>query len=205
MRPEKDKKVQRPRGMFSSLPSGIDKVLKVYFDGFREKGELPPELGKEAGLEGALLFEDTELMDVWRNNFKGIKWTDAAGNLFKGAVDELLVRDNKLIVLDYKTRGWPPKSDTGDRYQSQLDMYNFLLRQNGYDTEDVAYLMFFWPKEIDAQGRFVFNTALDERQVDIANAERLVTESVKVLDGPMPDFTEGCEYCQHFLKLSQKG
>ena len=35
---------KRPPGIFPSLPSGMDKILKEHFDKFMEKGELPPEL-----------------------------------------------------------------------------------------------------------------------------------------------------------------
>ena len=32
---------KRPSGIFPSLPSGMDKILKVHFNKFRDKGELP--------------------------------------------------------------------------------------------------------------------------------------------------------------------
>jgi len=35
---------KRPAGIFPSLPSGMDKILKIHFDKFRDKGQLPPEL-----------------------------------------------------------------------------------------------------------------------------------------------------------------
>jgi len=39
-----NKRIHRPRGIFPSLPSGMDNVIKTYFDKYRKKGELPPEL-----------------------------------------------------------------------------------------------------------------------------------------------------------------
>ena len=41
----------RPRGIFPSLPSGMDRVIKTYFDHYR--GSLPPELVGE--VEGKLI------------------------------------------------------------------------------------------------------------------------------------------------------
>lgn len=38
-----NKGVKRPAGIFPSLPSGMDGILKKHFDSFMEKGELPPE------------------------------------------------------------------------------------------------------------------------------------------------------------------
>src|SRR3990172_537291 len=37
-----NKKIERPRGPFPSLPSGIDRVLKAYFEAYRKSGTLPP-------------------------------------------------------------------------------------------------------------------------------------------------------------------
>ena len=65
--------IHRPRGIFPSLPSGMDLAIKKYFDIFREKNELPPEIdGKVVGK----LFRNEELLNAWRSNFKGIKFFD---------------------------------------------------------------------------------------------------------------------------------
>jgi hypothetical protein len=64
-----NKGIKRPNGAFPTLPSGMDRILKNHFDSFRDKGLLPPELQK---LEGVKLFDDVKLLEVWRNNLKGI-------------------------------------------------------------------------------------------------------------------------------------
>ncbi len=123
------KNIKRPSGPFPSLPGGMDKILKVHFDRFMEKGELPPELKENNEVKDCKLFDDKELLDVWRSNFKGISYFDSkSGVLLRGAVDNILVKGKKLIVLDYKTRGYPLKEDTHEHYQTQMDIYNFLLR-----------------------------------------------------------------------------
>ena len=70
----------------------MDKILKIHFDSYMEKGELPPEL-KE--LKDVKLFDDVELLRVWRSNFKGIPWEDEVGNLFRGAIDNLLKKGKR--------------------------------------------------------------------------------------------------------------
>ncbi|HLC86658.1 MAG TPA: hypothetical protein VJH65_00050, partial [Candidatus Nanoarchaeia archaeon] len=97
------KNIKRPAGIFPSLPSGMDGILKVHFDKFMEKGELPPEI-KE--LKGCRLFDDREKLKIWRSNFKGLEYTEG-DVMLRGAVDNILVKGKKLIVLDYKTRGFP--------------------------------------------------------------------------------------------------
>ena len=42
---EKAKGIKRPRGIFPSLPGGMDRVIKESFDGFPAKQTLPSELG----------------------------------------------------------------------------------------------------------------------------------------------------------------
>ena len=189
-----NKGIKRPSTIFPSLPSGMDRVLKAHFDVFRDKGELPPEL-KE--LNGKVkLFSDLALLEVWRNNFKGIQWTDEKGNLFRGAVDNLLQKEKKLIVLDYKTRGFPLKEDTADHYQDQMDIYNFLLRKNGWETENYAYLLFYHPNKVDPKGYVLFHSDLVKREINADNALSIFQKAIKILEGEMPPSSEECGFCK---------
>lgn len=183
---------KRPAGIFPSLPSGMDKILKEYFDSFMEKGMLPPVLGE---LKDCKLFDDKDLLKVWRSNFKGIKFEDKEGNILRGAVDNILVHKKKLIVLDYKTRGYPLKEDTAAHYQEQMDIYTYLLQKNGYKTEDHAYLLFYHPSFVHEDGSVDFNADLVKMKVDVDNAKRIFKKAVKVLDGKEPKATEDCEWC----------
>jgi hypothetical protein len=195
-----NKKINRPAGIFPSLPSGMDKILKVHFDKFMKKGELPPELQK---FNGKLkLFDDEELLNVWRNNFRGIQWTDKKGNLFRGAVDNILVKGKKLIVLDYKTRGYPLKEDTHEHYQDQMDIYNFLLRKNDYQTEDYTYLLFYHPNKVHENGDVDFHADLVKIKVNIDNAKKIFKKAVDVLEGELPAPSDECEYCKWFDKCN---
>src|SRR3989344_3146632 len=189
-----NKEIKRPNGIFPSLPAGMDRILKEHFDHFMKKGLLPPEL---KSLNGEVkLFDDENLLTIWRNNFKGIQWTDKTGNLFRGAVDNLLVKGKKLIVLDYKTRGYPLKEYTHEHYQDQMDIYNFLLRKNGYETEDYTYLLFYHPHQVEESGHVCFNTDLVKIKVNIKNAENIFKKALKVLEGDMPEASEECGFCE---------
>jgi len=187
----------RPSGIFPSLPSGMDSILKVHFDKFMDKGELPPELCDNGECKGMKLFEDKEKLKIWRSNLKGISWTDKEGNVLHGAVDNLLMKGKKIIVLDYKTRGFPCKEDTAEHYQNQLDIYNFLLRKNNYQTEDYAFLLFYVPKEVMSTGEVIFDTELKKMNVDVSNAEKIWKKALKLLEGECPTLPEekGCEWC----------
>lgn len=181
----------RPSGIFPSLPSGMDIVLKKYFDKHRANGTVPDEI-KETK---AKLFSDNELLEVWKNNRKGLRWEDPkTGFTLMGAVDEILIKGKKLIVLDFKTRGFPLKEDTAMSYADQLATYVFLLRKNGYDVEDKAYLLFYHPLEV--KGKSVdFNTDLVEIKVNVKDAEKLFKDAVKCLLGKEPKKHEECKWC----------
>ncbi len=187
------KDINRPSTIFPSLPSGMDRILKTHFDSFMEKGLLPPELEK---LNGEVrLFNDKELLKTWRDNRKGIQWADDEGNLLRGAVDNILQKKDKLIVLDYKTRGYPVKEDTHSYYNNQLDIYNFLLRKNDYKTEDYSYLLFYHPNKVDPDGDVLFHTDLIRVDVSISNAQAIFDRALEVLGGAMPKSHKDCGFC----------
>ncbi len=185
---------KRPSGIFPSLPNGMDKILKIHFDKFRDEGKLPPELCENNHCEGMKLFEDKELLKIWQSNFKGIQWTDKEGNMLRGAVDNILVKGKKLIVLDYKTRGYPLKEDTPEYYRQQQNIYNFLLRKNGYETEDYFFLLFYIPKEVMATGEIIFDTELVKMDVDVESAEKVWKDALKLLNSDCPK--DSCEWCE---------
>jgi len=184
---------KRPAGIFPSLPSGMDKILKVHFDKFRDQDKLPPEICENGECKDMKLFGDKEKLKIWQSNFKGVSWTDKQGNELHGAVDNILVKGKKLIVLDYKTRGYALKSDTAEHYRQQQNIYNFLLRKNGYQTEDYFFLLFYIPKEVMATGEVIFDTELVKMKVDVESAEKVWNEALKMLNEDCPK--ESCEWC----------
>ena len=191
---------KRPSGPFPSLPSGMDRILKNHFDKFRDKKQLPPELceGKnKMACANMKLFDDEDKLKIWRSNFKGIQFTDKKGNILRGAVDNILVKGKKLIVLDYKTRGYPLKEDTAAHYQLQLDIYNFLLRKNSFSTEDYAFLLFYVPREVLATGEVMFDTELVKMKVDVSHGEKVWRGALKLLSGECPTLSKDneCEWC----------
>ena len=196
-----NKGIKRPDGIFPSLPSGMDKILKLHFDRFRDAGKLPPEL-KEFD-EDTRLFANSELLSIWRNNRKGIQWSDENGNILHGAVDNILQKGDKLIVLDYKTRGFPLKEDTAAHYQDQLDIYNLLLRKNGYSTEDYAYLVFYHPNCVNEHGDVNFHSNVIKMKISIKNAETIFDKALNVLTSDMPKAASECGFCRWIVDCSK--
>jgi CRISPR/Cas system-associated exonuclease Cas4 (RecB family) len=188
------KNLKRPEGIFPSLPNGMDRILKEHFDSYMEKDILPPELVKHK--IDAELFRDKKLLDKWRDAKRGICYTDEKGNILKGAVDNILKKGDKLIVLDYKTRGYEIKEDTHEHYRAQMNFYNFLLGKNGYETEDYSCLLFYHPDKV-VDNIFLFHTTLVKVEVNVESAEKLWKDALNLLDGPMPESSGNCEYCRY--------
>ena len=186
--------IKRPQGIFPSLPRGMDSVIKKYFDSYRNQGTVPPEL---EGI-GLRLFPDQASLDVWRSMFRGIRWTDQAGNVLRGSPDEVL-EGPKFVILDYKTRGSSPKPNSCTFYQLQLDAYTFLLTMNGKSVENYAYLLFYFPNKVIGKGEFVFDTELVKVEVDPNHAEQVFRDAIRCLQGPIPD--NCCDYCKSVSKV----
>ena len=140
------------------------------------------------------LFDDKEKLKIWQSNFKGVSWKDKKGNELHGAVDNILVKGKKLIVLDYKTRGYALKEDTAEHYRLQQNIYNFLLRKNGYETEDYFFLLFYVPREVMATGEVIFDTELVKMKVNISMAEKAWKKALDLLNSECPK--ETCEWCE---------
>lgn len=195
-----NKNVRRPRGIFPSLPGGMDLVIKVFFDQYR--GNLPPEIsGKVKGK----LMEDVKLMNRWRNWRTGLEYADKKLNatLF-GALDECIEYEGKYIPVDYKTRGSAPKEGDSERYyQTQLDTYALLLEANGYKAEGTAYLIYYYPQKVEKNGRVTFNVEVKELVVSVDRVKKIFEDAVKLLRGLIPKHHSNCEYCSWGKNLSE--
>lgn len=190
-----NEKIKRPSSPFPSLPSGMDRVLKVHFDKHRKDDSLPEEL--EGKFKGRL-FGDLSKLDVWRNNYRGLQYVDReTGVMLMGALDDLFVTDDeKYAPLDFKTRGYPKKEDTHKHYQHQMDIYSFLLEKNGLSPADFAILLFYHPTGVNEHHNVVFNPDPMKVPVDRKRGEKIFLDAVACLRGEKPEPSEDCEYCQ---------
>ncbi|MFC1709760.1 PD-(D/E)XK nuclease family protein [Candidatus Omnitrophota bacterium] len=191
---EKKKGVKVPRGIFPSLPGGMDRVIKPYFDIFRGKGTLPPEIeGKVPGK----LFSDVDKLDIWRSwRATDLCYKDKSVDaVLSGALDDCLVDGGYYLPLDYKTRGSELKSDPREYYQNQLDCYTLMLEASGFKTKGLAYLVYYWPLEAKENGMFKFHVETIKIETDINTAKKTVKDAALLLAGPEPKLDGECEYC----------
>lgn len=141
-------KITRPSGPPFNINKAIDELFKKEFDTYRAKGE-PHPLMVEAGVSAVPFSHDD--LDKWRHNFTGVSTLHAPTNLhIFGAVDDVWVdQDGKLIVVDYKaTAKDKPVKALGaegtwhDMYRRQMEIYQWLLAQNGFDVSPTGYFVY---------------------------------------------------------------
>ena len=182
-----NRKVERPRGPFPSLPSGIDRVLKGYFDTYRSSGTLPPLIhGK---LEGRLATSALTL---------GFNDAATRARLWGKLDDCVILPDERLAPLDHKTRASAPDdlSYTQKYYQFQMDVYTLLLERNGHRTSRSAYVVYYFPVDGILHQGFPFGVVVHEVATDPEAAYRIFTNACRTLAGPLPAAGEACGFCR---------
>lgn len=182
-----NRNIKRPGPPVATIASGLDRVVKEYFNLFRSTHSLPPFL--EGKVPGRLMA---------KLPYKGwFEFTDEANDAkLGGYLDECLeIEDNLYAALDHKTRGSVPES-VHEAYQFQMDVYTFLLEKNQLPTRKKAYLVYYIPKEMRAQGEFQFETFVKEIATDPGRAEEVFRRALALLRGPMPAPGNECEFCK---------
>lgn len=194
----KNKKIKRPEGIKASLPTGMDGVIKTYFDTMRKEGKVP------TGMKGKL-FQDQKQLDYWRNWQNWAK-TDLSYETDRGRMagflDDLFVEeDGSFSPFDYKTRGTATKGsfeDYGKKYyQSQMDIYTLLLKSKGMKPSGFAYLNFFYPTAMVDEKIFAFTSYVAKIETNPDNAVKLFESALDSLSlNVAPEAALDCEYCK---------
>ena len=181
-----NKKIQRPRGPFPSLPSGIDRVLKGYFDIYRKQGTLPPLVHQQ--LKGKLAVQELTL---------GFNDPRTNARLWGKLDDCIILPDQRLVPLDHKTRASAP-ADVGyteKYYQLQMDVYTLLLERNGRRTSRTAYVVYYFPVEGLLHEGFPFQVAVHTIATDPALAYEVFAAACRCLACPLPAADALCGCC----------
>ncbi len=198
---DKVRRIERPRGIYPSLPNGMDRVIKTYFDGLRSARALPKEL--EGNLpKGVTLYPDQEQLDRWRNWRTGLEYQDQDGSMLFGAVDDVLVAGTRHIPFDYKTKGSvTSEEDAIKYYQNQLDCYALLLQENGLPVADYGVLLYYSPKQVNGSGAVAFENQCLKIPIDVERARQVFRDAVAIVRGPLPP-TNDCKFCAWFEELT---
>lgn len=201
-------KIKRPDGPPFQINKAIDELLKKEFDSYRLKGE-PHPIMVEFGVS-AVPFAHTNL-ETWRQNFIGVYTVHQPTNLHVfGAIDDVWVDDSssQLMVVDYKATAKQSDvtldADWQMSYKRQMEVYQWLLRQNGFTVSDTAYFV-YTNGRLDLDGfnnRVEFKTKIIPYSGSDAWVEPTLIKMKACLEGDMPNMGTAamggdCDFCTY--------
>lgn len=200
--------IVRPSGPPFNINKAIDELFKKEFDSYRIKGE-PHPLMVEFSVD-AIPMKHDKLSD-WRQNFTGVATVHSPTNLWVyGAIDDLWVNSKgEAVVVDYKATAKDGdvgiNSDWQISYKRQLEVYQWLLRNNGLEVSNIGYFV-YTNGNINAEGFFnkvEFKTKLIPYEGDDSWIEPTLVKMKSCLeDDNMPPVGESamggdCEFCTY--------
>lgn len=195
--------VGQPPSYPFSLNSAVDKLLKKEFDIYRKKQSCHP-LMDTYGID-AVPFKH-EKIDEWRENFKGVQYLHKPTNLIiTGAVDDIWINPKKeLIVVDYKSTAKDGEitleEEWKDGYKRQMEVYQWLLRRNGYDVNNTGYFVYAngLTKNKLFDGKLEFDITLLPYEGNDEWVESTIEQIHKCLNSKkVPKSSENCDYCAY--------
>jgi len=121
--------------------------------------------------------------------------------LVYGAVDDVWInRIGQLIVVDYKATG-ANEYKIYDSYKRQMEIYQWLLKKNGYDVSSTGFFLFAKVNKAGGfkEGKLSFDLFLEPLDGDNSWIDGAILNAKSALSNPMPLPKEECPYCQ-FIK-----
>lgn len=194
--------IARPSGPPFTINNAIDYLLKQDFDAHREKGTQHPIMSEHK--IDAVPFSHPD-MNKWRHNFTGIRYEYAPMDfLVFGAVDDIWVTPkNELIVVDYKATG-ANQHKIYDSYGRQMEIYQWLFRQNGFKVFNTGYFVFARVNkgngfsESYEKGILPFDIFVESYAGNDAWIPDALASARKAYDMDSPPAASGsCEYCAY--------
>lgn len=201
--------IGRPGGMPFTLNNAVDTLMKKEFDIHRANGE-PHPLMKRYKID-AVPFAHADL-NIWRENFKGVQFLHEPTNLIiTGAVDDIWLNVKKeLHVVDYKATSTTREISMDDEYRQaykrQMEIYQWLLRQNGFNVSNTGYFVYVNGKSDVAafDGKLEFDVQI----LSYTGSDRwipgVIEKAYQCLNAAeAPSAYEGCEYCAYLNEASE--
>jgi hypothetical protein len=198
----------RLSGPSFALNIAVDELFKREFDDYRMRHE-PHPLFASVALD-AVPLQDPR-MDAWRTNFTGVRWLDEqTGWTLCGAVDDVwLAADGRVMVADYKatSKAGPITTESlYPGYRRQMDIYQFLLAQQGLTVSDRAW--FVYANGLKSEDGFHdvlrFRTTLLPYDGDRSWVLDAFRTAVGIVTGnAMPDPNADCEWCDFVIRRSR--
>jgi len=196
--------IGQPPGYPFSLNSAVDKLLKKEFDIHRANGTAHP-LMEKYGIDAIPLAH--EKMDEWRDSLcAGITYQLPGTNIeITGGVDDVWVNPKgEYIIVDYKATSKSGEvtldSDWQDGYKRQMEVYQWLFRQNGFKVSPVGYFV-YCNGDADKEAfdaKLEFNIKILPYEGDDSWVGKTIKQAIECLDSDsIPESGEDCDFCKY--------
>lgn len=196
--------IGQPQGPAFTLNVAVDALLKKEFDIHRARQDAHP-LMRTYGID-AVPFAHPN-MDTWRENFVGIQHLHEPTNfLVFGAVDDIWAAPRgELHVVDYKATSKEGEVELTDakwhnQYRRQMEVYEWLLRRNGFTVSDTGYFVYVNGKKDRAafDGKLEF----DVKIIPYTGNDSWVEDTLKrahqcLMSDKLPKSDPECAFCAY--------
>ncbi len=195
--------VGQPPGYPFNLNSAVDTLLKKEFDIHRVKKTIHP-LMEAYGID-AVPYSNPKI-DIWRDPFRGITYVHPTSSLeVTGGVDDVWVTPHdELIIVDYKATSKNGEvsldADWQIGYKRQMEVYQWLFRQNEFKVSDIGYFVYCNGSTDKAafDSKLEFDVKLIPYTGDDSWIDGTLIEIKNCLMGnSIPDSGPDCDYCAY--------
>lgn len=205
--------IKRPGSPPFQINKAIDELFKNEFDIYREQQKPHPIITQYK--VDAIPYAHKDL-STWRDTFKGIRTLHTPTNLeVFGGIDDVWVNSaGELIVVDYKATAKNKEvsldADWQMSYKRQLEVYQWLLRQNGFKVSNSGYFVYangiFNLQEF--KDTLKFKTVLIEHKGSDDWIEPTLQKIKGTLEGDIPEVGYAimggdCEHCSYAKSRTQ--
>jgi len=200
--------IGQPPGFPFNLNTAVDTLLKKEFDFHRAKNQAHPLM---ANYHLDLVPFAHKELNNWRTNFHGVQYLHRQTNfLVFGAVDDIWCdTKNNLYVVDYKSTSKDSEvnidADWQIGYKRQMEVYQWLLRQNGFSVSDTGYFVYCNGQTdreaFDAKLEFDIKIIPYQGRADWID-ETLIKAKECLLRNQIPDYGDNCDYCAYVKAVS---
>ena len=207
-------RIKRPSSPPFQINKAIDELLKKEFDAYRLRGEPHPWMLDHQINAVPMQHDD---LAKWRHNFTGVAALHRPTNLLiYGAIDDVWTNDKgEVYVVDYKATAKDAEitldADWQVMYKRQIEIYQWLLRQNGFKVNDTGYFV-YTNGRLDLDGfynKVEFRTKIISYVGDDSWVEKTILELKECLERDnMPEVGTAamggpCEFCTYAKSRTQ--
>lgn len=204
--------VGRPDSLPFSLNLAVDELLKKEFDLYRIS-QTPHPLCVENNINAIPFMHDD--LESWRKSLHaGVQYIIPNTNvMLHGGLDDVWIDQTtqELIVVDYKATSKIGEvnldADWQKSYKRQAEIYQWLLRKNGFAVSNTAYFVYCnGKKDLDRfDKQLIFDVRLIAYNGNDSWVEQAIYDAYNCLKNdviPNPD--ESCEYCCYCMGIANQ-